>query len=584
MSKRSFRAAAVQFKPEQGNKAVNLQRLEALARQAAAGGAKLIVMPEMATIGLFWNSRDEIAPHVEPIPGETTELFTALARELSVYIAVGLGEVDPRTNAYYNAAALVGPEGLIGHHRKVHAYMSDPVWAVDGDLGFRVWETPLGKLGLMVCMDANYPESGRLLAAAGAEVLLMPVGWVEEICPSPLWIMRAFDNGLSAVVANHHGVDRGGEFAGGSTILDPDGTIQACAGRATADEIVYGTIDPDDPRRAAFAGDATLHSLGSRRPRLYSALALNRSLWNPVLMNAHFGSSRLPDGQRFRTVACEFSSDLPVDHCLDTLQSLAQDAPDLPHLFVLPELSFCEIPHNRAAALASADTIPGALTDQLTRWCVQTGHSIVVGLVEQDGGTLYNTIVLVSPDGVSARYRKTHLGSADRIWAAAGEKLVWADTPLGRIGLLTSTDLLFPEPLRCLSIEGADVVCVSSALSAPAPIRRTALTGAADDTLHWHLARTRAAENDVYVAFANRMSAASDRLPTGIFFGPVLFDAPEREALAQPAAGGALCAAFMEIDTCAAEGNPQAAVLRAKPGLRKRLPAQYTPLLACVEC
>ncbi len=202
---RKYRVAAIQFESQQGQKEANLARIESLVRKAASSGAKLIVLPEMATIGLFWNSRTEIAPYVEPIPGPTTERFAALAKALNVHIAIGMGEVEPTTGTYYNSAILVGPEGLIGKHRKVHGYLSDPMFAAEGNLGFQVWDTPLGKLGLMICMDANYPESARLLALAGADVLLMPVGWVVEVCPAPLWITRAFDNGVSAICANRWG-------------------------------------------------------------------------------------------------------------------------------------------------------------------------------------------------------------------------------------------------------------------------------------------------------------------------------------------------------------------------------------------
>src|SRR5258708_6482524 len=251
-----YRVAAIQFEPEHSAKESNLARLEQLARGAAAGGAKIIVMPEMATVGVFWQSREHVAPFVEPIPGATSERFVRLARELDAYIAVGMGEVDPLTDIYYNTAILAGPDGLVGRHRKVHGYLSDPMWAADGNLGFQVWDTPLGKLGMMICMDANYPESGRLLALGGAEVMLMPMGWVQEQSPAPLWITRAFDTGISTICANRRGSECGNQFSGGSAIIDPDGTIQRCLGRGNQDqqdEIVYGEIDLGDPRRDRFA-------------------------------------------------------------------------------------------------------------------------------------------------------------------------------------------------------------------------------------------------------------------------------------------------------------------------------------------
>lgn len=556
-TQRNYRVAAIQFEPEHAQKDANLKRLEGLIRQAAAGGAKVMVAPEMATIGVFWSGRSEITPLVETIPGPTTERFVALARELDVLIAVGLGEVDPETGAYYNSAILVGPDGLIGRHRKTHAYLSDPMWADDGNLGFQVWDTPLGKLGMMICMDANYPESGRLLGLAGAEVMLMPVAWVVEVCPAPLWITRAFDNGIPAICANRWGAEHGFSFSGGSVILNPDGSIQHCLTRGSTDEIVYGEIHLDDSPVSA-----------GRRPELYNALTLNRYLWNPLTMHGHFGEQPLPEGTQFCAAALEYSQPASsVETGLEQLSTLASNA----NLLVLPEYSFSPVPRTPEMALSEAESIPGATTQALEAWCARTGSYIVAGLVEQEADRLYNTFVLVGPEGFCARYRKTHLSREEQSWATPGDALVWSDTPLGRIGLLAGDDLLYPEPIRCLAIEGADVICVPAALKAPEPIRRSQVMRAGDDTIHWHLARTRACENDVYVIFSNRHD--EDYMGhSGIFFGPMLFVADSREAFAATPVHEGSHAAMMQIDT----DNP---VLRTRPGLARRLTAYYRPLV-----
>jgi predicted amidohydrolase len=565
---RQYRAAAIQFEPEHGEKDRNGARLEQLVRQAAAQGARLIVMPEMATIGLFWRDREHIAPYVETIPGDTTDFFTRLARELDVYLVVGMGEADPDTRLYYNSAALVGPDGVLGVHRKVHAYLSDPLWAADGDLGFQTWATPLGRLGILICMDANYPESGGLLAGSGADVLLMPVGWVEEVCPAPLWMMRAFDNGLPAVCANRWGSEGNGNFSGGSAVLNPNGTIQACAGKQNHDEIVMGTIDLDDPRRRRLGVNEA--AVQQRRPELYAPLLLNRYLWDARQMQAQFAHP-LPEGLPFQAITVEYERPLPVLERLAALDALLPT--DAPALFVLPELSFCGSPQTEEQARENAESLEGSSVAALTRWCEQRGCYLVAGLIESDRQSLYNTLVLVGPQGVCAHYRKTHLSERDRIWATAGDRLVWADVPIGRIGLLTGTDLLFAEPARCLAILGCDMVCVSAALTEPRPVYRQSFTGTASDEIHWHLARTRAGENDVYLAFANwRQPQQTGH--SGVFFGPSLLAAPQHEA--QVPANASECASAAALIT--AQMQPQSA-LRTKPGLQRRLSAQYSRLL-----
>jgi predicted amidohydrolase len=233
-------------------------------------------------------------------------------------------------------------------------------------------------------------------------------------------------------------------------------------------------------------------------------------------------------------------------------------------------------PRDRDEALALSETLAGPTVDALKVWCAKTGAYIIAGMVERDGDQLYNTLVLVGSDTVHGRYRKTHQGGQDQVWATAGDSLTLVDTPLGRIGLLAGTDLLHPEPLRCLAIGGADLVCVSAALSGPLPITRRQINNPGEDAIHWHLARTRAAENDVYVAFANRYASGTDCTymgHSGIFFGPVLFEEPAQEVFAMEVSGSDFRAARMEIDTRAGHA------IRSKPSLARRLPANYVPPL-----
>ncbi|MGH2510535.1 MAG: nitrilase-related carbon-nitrogen hydrolase, partial [Ktedonobacteraceae bacterium] len=174
-----YQVAAIQFNPLLGQKAHNIERLLQLVEEAALHGARLIVLPEMATTGYCWTSREEIEPYVETLPGPTTARFQAVAARHNCYIAIGLPELEPASGVYYNALALVGPTGLIGSYRKVHSYISEPRWARDGDQGFPVWETPLGRLAGAICMDAMYFEATRIPALHGADVILFPTNWLE---------------------------------------------------------------------------------------------------------------------------------------------------------------------------------------------------------------------------------------------------------------------------------------------------------------------------------------------------------------------------------------------------------------------
>src|SRR6476469_6326364 len=137
----TYRVAAIQYEPTLGEKEKNIIDLLRLVEEAAIRGARLIVLPALATTGAGWLSSDEIAPYVEPIPGPTSERFQALAQRYDCYIALGMPEVDPATQLYYNSVALLGPAGVVGTYRKIHSNIVDPRWARDGDQGIPVWDT-----------------------------------------------------------------------------------------------------------------------------------------------------------------------------------------------------------------------------------------------------------------------------------------------------------------------------------------------------------------------------------------------------------------------------------------------------------
>src|SRR5258706_10846431 len=293
-----YRAAAIQYEPVFGEKEKNVVDLLRLVEEAAMHGARLIVLPEIATTGYCWESREEIAPFVEPVPGPTTDRFQQLATRYNSYIALSLAEVDPATDVYYNCMALIGPEGLIGTYRKIHSYISEPRWARDGDLGMPVWDTPLGRLAGLICMDAMYFEAARVPALKGADVLLFPTDWLDEKCPSSWWMARAFENGVYFIAADRYGLERGVQFSGGSCIIDPDGSIQSYLD--DGDGIVYGEVDLTRSRNKSWganqeemAGDR----LADRQPAEYITLVNNTYLWEPLKYHGLYELGELPSGQ-----------------------------------------------------------------------------------------------------------------------------------------------------------------------------------------------------------------------------------------------------------------------------------------------
>jgi N-carbamoylputrescine amidase len=244
-------------------------------REAAGRGARLVLLPELHTGVYFCQSEDPARfDQAEPVPGPTTHALGALAKELGVTV---VGSVFERRapGLYHNTAVVLGPDGeLAGRYRKMHI-PDDPgyyekFYFTPGDQGFVPIDAGSHRLGVLVCWDQWYPEAARLMALAGAEVLLYPtaIGWDprddagERERQREAWrtVQRAhaIANGMPALVCNRTGHEPdptgtgpGIEFWGSSFIAGPQGEILA---EAPVDEpaVLVAEIDSrraEDVRR-----------------------------------------------------------------------------------------------------------------------------------------------------------------------------------------------------------------------------------------------------------------------------------------------------------------------------------------------
>jgi predicted amidohydrolase len=590
----------------------------------------------MATTGYCWASRDEIAPYVEPVPGPTTQRFQELASRYDCYIALGLPELDPSSGVYYNSLALIGPEGIIGTYRKVHSYIAEPRWARDGDLGFPVWETPLGRLGAAICMDAMYFEATRLSALHGADVILFPTNWLDERCPSSWWMARALENGVYLIAANRSDSERGTEFSGGSCIIDPAGTIQASLD--DGEGIVYGEVDLARAREKAWSQEEALGDrLADRLPGLYTPLVQNTYLWEPLRYHGLYELGELPPGQLscvgiIQTELNALTKDplpmMTLSALRDMLGTLLRDhEPTRPDVLVLPELllpgPLANTTHEAVVQMqANALSVPGPETAALVALATEFQITLVLGIaerVEQEDKptTFYNTVLLIDPEGIYGTYRKLHLTQSDRLWASPGDRgLPTFDTPAGRIGLATGYDVLFPETVRVLAGQGTDLVCAPAYLNFPTPVGlpptrvRFTHSVAPDeyDPTHSLLWRVRAAEHNVYLALANWNGQSNGLAANGYsgIFSPNTDIYPWREVVVD--AEDDLSLTMMTIDTREQRTGRRSTtylnyapgelsgsltgelaydirdsipgnVVRSKPHLRKRQPFWYLDLV-----
>lgn len=563
-----YKVAAIQFAPTLFKHQENIRRLESLTVEAAEQGAKLIVHPEMATTGYCWGSREEIAPFVEPVPGPTTDRFAAIAERYDCWIVTCLPEINPATGVYYNSAVLIGPEGVEGLYRKTHSYIAEPSWAKDGDLGLPVFDTPLGRIGLLICMDVTYPETARIEALLGADLLCLVTNWVGDGAPAGSWISRAVENGVYVIATDRDDEERGAPFCGHACVIDPDGAVQSVL--PEGDGIAFGEVEVAKARDKRIHRGAGGDKLADRRPDLYHAITRNTYLWNPESFHGNYGLRPLPKGKKSQIAVAQFAP-VPgdIDENLEAIARLAAECEGA-ELIVFPALAVTGEVFDCQHAMSLAETIPGPNVKVLQEIAREQDAHLVVGLIERDpSGALFESAVVVGPNGVAGVARKAHLTAQDREWATPGDKgFLTLDLPLGRVGVLVGYDAFFPEAVRSLAIDGADLIVCPSLSDWPQVIE------AGDRADRFVLWRERARENKLYLAVAN--GAVPYGGWSGIY-GPDPEDYPEEEIAIAGADEGAIA---WSIDT----RNPDPAYptnpIRLKTALGRRQPIWYDLLQA----
>ena len=279
-----MRIAAVQMDVTLADIAGNLSRMITKTRETRAAGAELTIFPECALTGYCFDSIDEARPYAESIPGPSVDKMVALCAELGGFVVFGLLEKEGAR--VFNALALVGPQGLIGSYRKIHL----PRLGVDmytdfGDRPFAVHEINGLRIGMNICYDGGFPESGRCLALLGADLIVLPTNWPPgaEAAADYAINTRAMENTVYYAAADRVGVERGVPFIGKSKICDPLGKTLGYADH-THEEILYADIDVSRSRNKHLirkAGVNEVNRIADRHPEMYSKLVETHSLQRP---------------------------------------------------------------------------------------------------------------------------------------------------------------------------------------------------------------------------------------------------------------------------------------------------------------
>ena len=572
-NKLKYKVAAIQYEPTQFDKEKNINNLVKLCEEAAKGGAKLIVTPEMGTSGYCFLNRSEIKNLVEKIPGPTTKQFEKIANKHSCFIVIGLPEVDEDTKLYYNSAVLIGPNGIIGKHRKSHSYIAEPKWSAPGQEHL-VFETDIGKIGILICMDIHFIETARLIALQDADIIIHISNWLGERTPAPYWISRAFENSCYLIESNRWGLERTVQFSGGSCVINPDGTIASVIDKG--DGIAYANIDISWAREKKVLNEKIFND---RRPEMYLNLPTDPYLWNPLDFFNLYGLNPLPKGKKSLVSIVQMSSNKDSKKNLENIfKYLDKAKSEKSELVVFPELILTGHLNKNKSAIEKDD--PKIL--ELAKYANKNQMYIYFGFAEKKDNEYFNSSMLLGPEGILGIYRKVHLNKEDRAWASEGNEWKFVDTKIGRIGMLIGYDSVFPESARCLGLYGCDIVLCSSAQKGVfthghkgSKIRQNYPIPMNADLNHWNHFRIRGGENNIYFLFSNISDKKNNYLGKSGIFGPDPFKFPREESLIHQNED----LTHLEIDTSNLDTNYPTNVVRDKFMMSMRQPQHYIPLI-----
>ncbi|MGH3374200.1 MAG: nitrilase-related carbon-nitrogen hydrolase [Actinoallomurus sp.] len=241
--------------------------------RVAAEGARLVVLPELTNSGYVFDSAEEARGLAEHLTGPTVSGWTALAREHDLVIVGGFCERDD-DGAVRNSAVLVDADGPRAVYRKAHLWGDEPDFFVPGAQPPPVIDTAVGRVGLLICYDVEFPEWVRIPALAGADILAIPANWPAGTSPagerSALVVnvqAAAYANRVFVALADRCGAERGAGWTGGSVLAGPDGYPLAGPVLADRPALLVAECDLRRARDKALGPRNDIHA--DRRTDLY---------------------------------------------------------------------------------------------------------------------------------------------------------------------------------------------------------------------------------------------------------------------------------------------------------------------------
>jgi len=269
--KEKIKVALAQISCKQGDKTGNLKKIEANVTKSQKQAADLVIFPELSLTGYM--VRDQIYELAETVPGPSTGVLEELAKRTGMHIVFGMPELSEKTQAtVYNAAVLVGPEGIIGKYRKMylptHSVFEEKRYFRPG-YQTAAFDTGLGKIGLIICYDIFFPEVSRLTRLKGAQLIvcISASPAISRTFFETLTVARAIENTGFLAYVNLVGIENGLQFWGGSRLIGPQGKVLAKA-KYDEEDLVICEVNYADIRPV----ETFVPTLKDLRPELFDKL------------------------------------------------------------------------------------------------------------------------------------------------------------------------------------------------------------------------------------------------------------------------------------------------------------------------
>jgi Predicted amidohydrolase len=270
-----IKIACIQMKPEigdvEGNVKHSIENIESAVKQ----GANFIVLPELCNTGYVFNTREEAFSLAESVPdGKTTEQWIKVAKGKNIYIVAGITERDG--DVLYNSAVFVGPDGFIGKYRKNHLWYEEKLFFEPGNLGFPIFNTKVGKVGILICYDMWFPEGFRYYGSKNVDLVCVATNWVpmpnqpkgQMQMANHIAMVNAHCNGFFVACADRVGVERSQPFVGSSIIVNSTGWPVSGPASYENEETILASIDLSESRECKTINNLN-NSLSDRRPEIY---------------------------------------------------------------------------------------------------------------------------------------------------------------------------------------------------------------------------------------------------------------------------------------------------------------------------